>query len=514
MFSLVVAYIVDIFQSLLRISFRRFILTACLLFTGSVVFLQTGPWAGEDVDRYPFVSGSFYPSDKDELSLLVDDFLSKAPSENKNKGELVCLILPHAGYIYSGQTAAFGYKLLAGRAFDTVILIGPYHKALFEGASIWRAGSWQTPLGEVPVDADLADSIIKEDEAFGFSQDAHAAEHSLEAQVPFLQKVLKDFKIVPILISNASAENTARLAKAVFKNIQGKKVLVIASSDMSHYYSDESARQMDNLTLDFLRSEDADGLLEALRDRRSELCGSAAVLTVLEIARLIGHTQTELLNYSNTGDVTHDKSRVVGYGALAIYKGSGQETPVRQSSEALSAKQRQTLLKIARKTVEAYVGRGEIPEFDVKDPVLKENRAAFVTLRKYGNLRGCIGSLIPTEPLYLAVRNKAIQAATEDPRFKPVQPYELEHLKVEVSVLSIPQKIQSTDQIELGKNGVIVKKDGRSGVFLPQVATETGWSKEEFLNELCSQKAGLPPDCWKDPTTELYTFTAEEFGED
>ncbi len=476
------------------------VLTICLI-VFSICGIIFPSFAADSHVRTPFVSGSFYPTDSKELESMIDGFFSKVPPQKPLDGKLVALIAPHAGYVYSGQTAAYSYRLLAGSHYDTVVLIGPYHRAFFPGASIWGSGIWKTPLGEVAIDEELARAIITENSVFEFTDDAHLAEHSLETQVPFLQKSLENFKIVPILVSNPSPENTERIAKAVFKNIKGKKALIIASTDMSHYYADNTARKMDRLTLDLIQKKDSGGLLREMKLKNSELCGEAAVLTVLEIAKLMGGAKVQLLHYSNSGDTTRDKARVVGYGALAIYQ------------TGLNAAQKKELLSIARQTVETYVKTGQILEPNVTEAVLKEDRGVFVTLKKEGQLRGCIGTILPKEPLYLAVRNMAIQSAVDDPRFRKVDTSELKDLSYEISVLSVPKRVPSAEHIVLGKHGVILKKASRQGVFLPKVAEETAWDKEAFLGELCSQKAGLPWDCWKDPATELYTFTAQEFGE-
>ena len=471
---------------------------------------------GTENERHPFVSGSFYPADKSTLSAMIDDFLSKVPDQAKPEGEIVALISPHAGYIYSGQTAAYGYKLIEGLKFDTVILLGVYHKAGFPGASLWRSGDWETPLGTVPIDKELADALYKENKSFWFTQDAHLTEHSLEVQVPFLQKVLKNFKIVPILMSRPSMKDSRFLAQAIAKHIQGKKVLIIVSTDMSHYYPDAEARIMDKETLGLLEKEDSEGLLMESSNGQVELCGIAATVAALETAKEIGNTKTKVLKYATSADATGDTSRVVGYGSLVIYKTGEKARPATKKAdeaEALSGEQEKELIKIARQTLDSYIQNGQVPEFTVTDPVLKADRAVFVTLREFGDLRGCIGRLTPEEPLYLAVRNMTIESATRDPRFRPVGPRELKNIKIEISVLSLPKRIASADEIVMGKHGVIVKQGFSSGVFLPKVADETAWSKREFLNELCSQKAGLPPDCWNQAETELYVFTSHDFKE-
>ena len=487
-----------------------FIIALFLFLTGALAF------AGEQNIRYPFVSGEFYPSDKVQLSQMIDGFLSKVPSKEKATYNVKILILPHAGYAYSGQTAAYGYQLIRNNSYDTAILIGPYHKAMFPGASIWRSGAWRTPLGDVPVDSELASAIFNESSDFQFIQDNHSTEHSLEVQLPFLQKVLTNFKIVPILISDPSPENYKPLAQAVFKNIKDKKVLIIASSDMSHYYPDSTAREMDSRTLAFLKDQDPGGLLKALYEEKSELCGHAAVLTALEISKLMGNTKLEVLNYATSADSTGDKSRVVGYGASVIYQQGEIPSPSiekRAGNQGLDPQQRKELLKIARQTVEMYAAEGKIYQPNQADFLFKEDRATFVTIRKNGQLRGCIGSLTAEEPLILAVRDMAIQASSEDPRFPSVKKEELKDLNYEISVLSVPEKVKTAEEIILGKHGVILRKEGHSGVFLPKVAEELGNNKETFLNELCSQKAGLSKDCWQDPKTDIYVFTADEFSE-
>ena len=483
-----------------------------------VIAFNGSAHAEESRIRNAFVAGQFYPANSEKLNRTIDDFLKNAARE-EIPTDPVALVVPHAGYEYSGQTAAVAYKQLIGRSYDTVIVIGLYHRASFDGASIWRGGSWQTPLGRVPIDTDLGEAIARESSLFEFTEDFHWTEHSIEVQIPFLQKVLNNFKLVPILMSEPSISTSQALAKAILKHSAGKKILIIASTDMSHYYEDSIAKKMDRLTLDLLKKKDSEGLVREMNSKRSELCGIAAALTVVELSKLLPDTEFKILHYANSGDTTGDWSRVVGYGASILYRpGSGPEgAPLSKAEEsvvvALTGVQKEELLKIARQTLQNYLRNQNIPEFKTKDPVLRKDAAVFVTLKENGQLRGCVGSLAPEGPLDLAVRDKAIQAATEDPRFRPVQIGELDKIHIEVSVLSAPKKINGPDEIILGTHGVIVRRGGRSGVFLPQVATETLWTKEEFLNELCSQKAGLPADAWQDPATELDIFTVQAFEE-
>lgn len=450
--------------------------------------------------RPTYAAGSFYSSDAKTLNEQLDAQLNAVPPLKKPPGKIVALISPHAGYSYSGPTAAYGYKLIEGMSFDTVIIIGPYHRAYFPGASIWKSGCWETPLGPVPIDTDLADAIIKENRSFAYSQALHLKEHSIEMEIPFLQKVLKNFKIVPILISTPSLKEAKELAQAIYKNIQGKNVLIIGSTDMSHYYPEKVAHQMDQLTLEILQSENPEELLRQDALKHIELCGLEAIATVLELAKLMGNTHLDVLHYSTSGDVSIGNNQsVVGYSSSVIYQ------------SALSTSEQKKLLDISKETLLSFVKDKKVPDFNISDPKLEEKKAVFVTLRKNGELRGCIGGFYPTEPLYLAVRNMTIKSASQDPRFRPVRPDELKEITIEISILGPIRRIENAKEIEYGKEGVIVRQNGRSGVFLPSVAAETGWSKEEFLKHLCVEKAGLPADCWKDPKTELQVFSTYDF---
>lgn len=454
------------------------------------------------------MAGGFYPADPQELDRMLKAFLSNVRDSPRVNEEVGAIIVPHAGYVYSGQVAAYAYKQIVDRDIETVILLGPFHRALFQGASVWQSGTWETPLGKVEVDSELASAILKQNEKLKFIPQAHLGEHSIEVQIPFLQEVLKNFKIVPIAVSDDSPGNCRLLAGAILNAIQGKKVLIVVSTDMSHYHPEEKARIMDRLVLDRLVERNANGLFDDLAGRRGELCGSAGVLTLLEIINHMGGIELQVLKYATSGDVTGDKKAVVGYGASILYR-----KPTGEKTDMLNPEQQKELLQIARQTIETYLATGKMPKIQTADSFLREKRAAFVTLREHGELRGCIGSTAATEPLFVAVRNMAVESALHDPRFMPVRKDDVKNLTIEISVLGLPQKVKSADEIILGKHGVIVSKGGRSGLFLPKVADETGWSKEKFLSELCYQKAGLSPDAWKDPSTALFVFTAQEFGE-
>jgi len=468
---------------------------------------QASPPGGQAAStiKAPNVAGQFYSADPGQLFTDITALKSKTgPVPNDRKVQV--LIVPHAGYEYSGGVAAYGYNAVARNQYSTIVILAPSHFFPFEGVSVWPQGGFKTPLGVVDVDEPFARALIKQDAAFRFLPDVFEQEHALEVQLPFIQTTFSGVKIVPVLMGQPDLGVCERLAKALDKIIGTRKdVLVLVSSDMSHYHDYDTAVREDSGTLEALRHEDALSLFKGCLTGRMEMCGFVPVTTALLYAHLRGLDEAQVLKYANSGDVTGDKSRVVGYSSTIIFKSP--------EPALLSRTQKDRLLAIARKTVEQFVKTGHAPDFDEKDGRLNIVQGAFVTLKTHGRLRGCIGAIIGEKPLSRTVRDMAVAAASQDPRFDPVTPGELKDVEVEVSVLSVPQQVKDASGIELGKHGVIVSDGaGHQGVFLPQVAAETGWSREQFLSKLCSEKAGLSAGCWKDPGTLLYTFTADVFN--
>lgn len=462
--------------------------------------------------RVPQFAGSFYPSDAKQLKSQVSAFL-KQEGYSDGALPLVGLIVPHAGYIYSGKTAGFAYALLKDKKIDTVFLIGRSHSAKFLGVITDDRDFWRTPLGDVAIDKKLVSDIVVKP---GFRVDYNILdrEHSLEVQIPFLQCAIKgDFKIVPILVGCENIGELDLYANYIIPFIKKhKNSILVLSTDLSHYYPDDIARKMDSKAISVLESCNFTVLVEAINKGEFELCGVGAVYMGLKILSENTPVRIKFLDYSNSGDTTKDKSRVVGYVSMAIYADEKKSLQTKEK-KMLNKSQRQILLKIARETLEYYLSEKKLSELKIDDPMLIEKRGVFVTLRKKGELRGCIGTLLPQEPLAKAVRSMAIQSATADPRFPSVALEELKDIEIEISVLTVPVKVSGPDEIVLGRDGVIVKKGFRQGVFLPQVAEETRWTKEQFLSALCAHKAGLEPDAWKKSDTELYVFQAEVFSE-
>jgi len=492
-----------------------------------VCFNLPGIYVWAEEIKQPNVAGTFYPSDALILSGQIDNFLAQAKPKDLS-GEIFALISPHAGYDFSGSTAALGYKLIQGKSYKTVVILAPSHHYSFKGFSVYPQGAFRTPLGDLSVDSDFAKELLNKDPEIVFQPQVFLKEHSLEVQLPFLQKVLKDFKIAPIISGECSFSACEKLAGLLRAVIAARKdVLVIASSDLYHGYDYEEARIFDNAALSAIKELDAKGLFNGLRDGKFQLCGGDGVVTALILARELGYKKADVLKYTNSAEVTGSKIKgnwTVGYSSVVIdapdpasiinleQRGSGV---VGENKEAgmLSKEQRKKLLAIARKSIEGYLTTGRRIEIKEDDALLSQKMGSFVTLREFGRLRGCIGNMKGNQALYLTVRDMAVEAATGDPRFSSVGAAELKNIEIEISVLSVLEKVDSAEKIELGKHGVIIKKGVNSGVFLPQVAAETGWTKEEFLTHLCVQKAGLPANAWKDKSTEIFIFTAEVFSE-
>ena len=460
---------------------------------------------GQDI-KQPNVAGAFYPDNPQELSRMIDSFLDAA-NPQEPKGEIFALISPHAGYGFSGQIAAYGYKLIKDKPYKTIIIIGPSHNYGFSGVSIYPEGIFRTPLGDLEVDKEFTQQLLNKDEEIFFQPRAFEKEHSVEVQLPFLQKVLSKPKIVPVVMGDCTLSTCQKLAELLKAAIGNRRdILVVASTDMYHGYDYEESEAVDNLTLSYLKNMDAERLYYGLREGKLQLCGGFGVVSAIILARELGHNKLNVLKHTNSAIVTAKLVKgvwTVGYASCVID----------QEAMMLNKSQRIRLLGIARKSIETYLSTGKKLEVIEKDPALLKETGAFVTLNEHGQLRGCIGNLVGREPLYLTVRDMAVEAAVGDPRFTQVDLSELKTIEIEISVLSPLQRIDSAEKIKLGTHGVLVKKGFNSGVFLPQVATETGWSKEEFLSNLCSHKAGLSPDAWKDKSTEIYIFSAEVFSE-
>ncbi|NJD91125.1 MAG: AmmeMemoRadiSam system protein B [Geobacter sp.] len=445
--------------------------------------------------KEPAVAGAFYPDDPKKLAAEVDGYLAKADAEPE-EGRLLTLIAPHAGYVYSGSVAGHSYARLKGQAISTVILIGPSHYASFKGAVIYPGSGMRTPLGVVRVNESLASSLASDRDGVKLAADPFSREHSLEVQLPFLQRVLKDFTVVPILVGGMTRESHRHLADRLATLLkQDAQALIVISTDLSHYHDAKTAGIKDRKVLDAVERLSAGDLERLLTSGEGEACGGGPVLYGMAAARGAGATEARIYHYADSSAASGDRKRVVGYGAAGFY------------ARPLTAASRSEILKLARETVFARVSGKPLPEWHGEDKRLKADGAVFVTLKeKNGRLRGCIGSIQAHTALHDSISQNAVAAATRDPRFRPVSPEELPGLDVEVTVLSPMEPVASSNEIEVGKHGVYLEASGRSSVFLPQVPVEQGWDLETYLKEL-AMKAGLAADAWK--SGRLYRFTAE-----
>jgi len=461
----------------------------------------------EKTVRQAAVSGQFYPDNKDGLIQMMDQFLNEVESDEEIDN-IKALIVPHAGYVYSGKVAAYGFKVIEDSNFNKVILIGSSHNFHLSKATIDGNDAWQTPLGEVDLDIELRDKLIEND-LFEINSEAHKPEHSLEVEVPFLQRTLNDFKLLPILVSSSINDSDLKKISNILETHIDERTLIVVSTDMSHYPEYNDASKIDKNVIDSILTGKVSEVKETIKNQSANnldtcLCGQAAVEVLMN---MVGErAEIELLKYANSGDVeVGNKERVVGYGSFSFS----------WSDEIFfNEEQKENLLSIAKQSVEGYLKTKSIPSFEITDGLLNRKLGAFVTLNKDHQLRGCIGRFEPNIPLYQVVSQMAVFAAFNDTRFNPVTEGELDELEYEISVLSPLRKIDSWQEIELGKHGVQIQKGVRSGVFLPQVAAENNWNLNRFMGELCSQKAGLDWDCWKNDDVDMYVFTATVFGED
>jgi hypothetical protein len=462
------------------------------------------------------VAGLFYPKDPAALAKMIDSLLAEAPPETVDG--LKALVCPHAGYPYSGPVAATAFRLLSGRDYSTVVVMGPSHWAALRGASVTDADVFRTPLGDVPVSPrarQLAqrppfalEPACEVERPPWASQASRAAperdtadtwEHSVEVEVPFLQRTLGNFQLIPVVFGVTDPAAAARALSQVVDD----RTLVIASSDLSHYYSYAGARERDR------RCVEAICRLDTAAMEQEEACGKFPIMTLMELAKERGW-KARLLDCRNSGDTSGDKSRVVGYAAIAFY------APPRA---ALTAADRRCLLDLARKSVLAAAANRAPPELGdgALTPKLAEVRGCFVTLTEGGALRGCIGHIFPREPLYRAVVDNARNAALSDPRFPPVAPGEVDRLGIEISVLTQPQPLFFRTPEELlaklrpGEDGVVLEIGRQGATYLPQVWEQLP-GKEAFLDSL-SVKAGCSPSAWREPGATVLIYHVESFKE-
>ena len=463
--------------------------------------------------RKSAIAGSWYPADKAELQKMLSSLFSRVPKVNFY-GEVRALIVPHAGYQYSGPAAAIAYATIRGEDIRRVIIMGPTHYTYFHGVSIPKVKAYETPLGEVPLDWEKARKLLKH-KPFTTYPEAHKREHSVEIQLPLLQTILagKKFTIIPMVFGELSEKDYDKVAKAIVPLID-EHTLIVASSDFVHYgrrfnytpFTKEIKKNLQKLNygaIERIVNFDFTGFLKYKKDTGATICGFRPIATLLKI--LDKNYYAEVLSYYTSGEITGNYTDCVSYTSICF-------TPRR---EKLLPQEKETLLKLARDTLRSYLTEKKSPNvtldrYDIT-PKLLEKSGVFVTLKKKGKLRGCIGYIQGVLPIYQAVIANTINAATRDPRFPPMKPSEIDKVEIEISVLTPLKKISDISEIEVGKHGLYLVKGANAGLLLPQVATEFGWNRRQFL-EAVSEKAGLEKDAWK-RGAEIYIFEAQVFSE-
>lgn len=476
--------------------------------------------------RKTALAGTWYAGSKEALKASVQGYMDKAETAVL-QGTIIGIISPHAGHIYSGPVAGHAYKQIIGKKFDTVIIVAPNHTdPRIDFTSVLTEGAYETPLGQVPVNSEIARLIvdfdkndnIKESELGHLTNYSGRYEHSIEIQLPFLQAALGQFKFVPIIMgSNDNGKYSCpSLAKAIVSAVKGRNVLIVASSDLSHFHEVSSLKKLDNIVKEKIEAFNPDGLLSDLSSGKCEACGGMPIAAVMMACRDLGADKAKVLAMANSGDVTGDYNSPVGYLAAVITKpaksaGTDEKEAKVGVDHGVTDDEKKVLCNVVKKTLEVVVNGGSVPKFNNLNGKLGQKWGAFVTLTKKGQLRGCIGHIEGTQPLINTVAEMAKAAALDDPRFQPVRPDELKDIEFEISVLTPIRKIKSINEIVVGRDGIIITRGYNKGLLLPQVATEYKWDRETFLGQTCI-KAGLPKNAWKDSNTLIEIFSAEVFS--
>jgi MEMO1 family protein len=468
-------------------------------------------------DRKPVVAGSFYPSDKENLTKDLSRLFGTC-KKSPGTWNVRAIISPHAGYVYSGKIAAAAFSSVPkNKIYKNIFIIASSHIMAFDGASVYNSGDYYTPLGVIKVNREIAYDLISNNKVFNFPKDAHLKEHSIEVQLPFIQYYFQNQpKIVPIIIGTNSEKTIKNIAEALRPYFTPENLFVV-SSDFSHYPGYQDAVQNDDLTALSIVSLDPKIFLNTLNRNTSKqisglvtsMCGWTSGLALLYLAEGNKQLDVKLLDYCNSGDSQiGSKNEVVGYHAIAMIEKKMNENIKQNADNSVSFNdiEKNLLFAIARNSIKSKLSLTRIKEPDEKTipDKLKLQMGAFVTLKINGALRGCIGRFTSSDPLFEVVKASAISSAFEDPRFSPLTRDEYEKTDIEITVLGPLKKINSIDEIVLGKHGIYIKKDFRSGTMLPQVATENGWTVEQFLGYTSRDKAGLGWDGWKDAELFIY----------
>ena len=471
--------------------------------------------SAEEIRKF-LQSGKWYPENKLELQKLLEGYFAGLKPLNSGVGEVRGVIVPHAGIQFSGPCAARAYGLVEAKKITRVIILGPSHRAYYRGACVSSFKYYATPLGKIRVDTAITEKLGREDN-FIVNNSYMQKEHSIENQLPFIQHLFKDrgYSIVPIMIGDVDDQKILELARIINK-YRDNKTLIVVSSDFTHYgkrfnflpFKDnirENVKKMDFKLISFLVKKDLSGFLNYLSDTGITVCGGKPIALLIPIFSDDKYS-IQWVNYYNSGDLTKDYSHSVSYASITVIKkGSSQNF--------LNRNEQKKILDISKYVLKNYLNKTpDINEIKSKFPItdnLKKERGIFVTLKKRGQLRGCIGSLVTRKSLFTSVIEKTLDAALRDPRFSPVNRLEAGDLSIEISVMTPLKILQDYKKIRLGIDGVYLKRGYSSSVFLPQVAVETGWTLDRFLSKLC-QKGGMSADAYKQKDIKIYIFQVQK----
>ena len=475
---------------------------------------------GQSQTREPWAAGKFYPESSHKLKNVCQNYLNRAENQ-KLSSKPLGIIVPHAGYPYSGSIAGIGFNEIQNFNYKTVFVLAPSHTERFDFASIYKGEQYKIPLGKVKIDQKLAQKCVQRSNSIKFSNKGHfnssskRQEHAIEVELPFLKILMPTTPIVPIVLGTNDYSDIKDIGRTLGKIAKKENVLIIASSDLSHYHSYSKAKQIDRRLISTLKKYDHKKFYNGIKDRRFEACGAAPITAMLITTKMAGGDKLKVLEYANSGDVsTGNKNRVVGYltaGIVNSNHNNGEKSMSEQKiGGELNREQKIFLLDLAEKSMKSAVKGQEGYQPENVPERLKKEQGAFVTLNKNGSLRGCIGYVKPIKPLWEAVKEMAVSAALKDPRFPSVSENELDDIDIEISVLTVPREIDDIDKIEIGKHGLIMSKGPQRGLLLPQVATDNNWDKKTFLQQTC-RKAGLPKQAWQETDTQIKIFSAQVF---
>ncbi|NLS94559.1 MAG: AmmeMemoRadiSam system protein B [Planctomycetaceae bacterium] len=469
------------------------------------------------------LAGDWYPADEQALVKEIDEYLSRVTDERL---ENVCaVIMPHAGYRYSGPTAAYALHQIRNRSFQRVVVIGPSHRVPMENvASVPDYTHYATPLGQAPLDREFMAELRKHRE-FQTIPSAHEREHSVQIELPLLQHVLGDFRFVPIVVGDLDRPTVRKMGR-ILRGLIDPQTLVVASSDFTHYGANfgyvpfkddvpDRLKELDGGAIEKICNKDPDGLVDYLDTTGATICGRCAIGVLLSM--LPDDAVVHKLHYDTSGAMLGDFSSSVSYCAFAVTGKwpKGERVAAATDAAGLPEADRARLLRLARTTLTYVLEKKDLPtpeQLGIEvTPAMQQVFGAFVTLHENGELRGCIGEIVPSRPVYRAVMAQAVNAGLNDHRFPPVELPELEEIDFEISALTPAHRVASASEIVLGTHGIVLEKAGHAAVFLPQVAPEQGWDLETTLTHL-AQKAGLPGDAWKEGAS-FEVFEAIVFGE-